>query len=111
MTKHLDWIKEKFKGLKIALKLQAKEYKRRLTGLNHEAEQLKNMQQTYIPRELFDRTVDGIHQKLDRIENELKEKIDILTLWKTKQEGKSQLIQYIPWILTIVFGILMWYKK
>lgn len=91
---------EKFRAHDKELKLQAKEYKRRLADLNHEAEQLKDMQATYTPREIFDRTVD-----------DLKEKIDILILWKTKQEGKSQLIQYIPWILSIIFAILAWYKK
>lgn len=111
MTKHLDWIREKFKGLKVALKLQAKEYERRLTALNGEADRLHKMQEQYIPREVFDRTVESMNQKFDRVVDELKEKIDVLTLWKTKQEGKSQLIQYIPWILTAISIIILYTKK
>jgi hypothetical protein len=46
-----------------ALVLQANEYDRRLTILNHEAEQLKAMQMTYVPREthiLLSEKVDGL---------------------------------------------------
>lgn len=91
---------EKFKSRDKQLKLQAREYERRLEMLNHEADQLKNMQATYTPREVFDRTVDELRKEIKQVND-----------WKTKQEGKSQLIQYIPWILSIVFGILAYYKK
>lgn len=37
-----------------ALELQAKETERRLENLNHEAEQLKSMQSTYMPREVYE---------------------------------------------------------
>lgn len=37
-----------------ALKLQSSEYERRLTDLNHKAEQLKDMQMTYLPRETYE---------------------------------------------------------
>jgi predicted RNase H-like nuclease (RuvC/YqgF family) len=107
------WIyfKQKFKALREALKLQAKEYERRLEGLNHEADQLKNMQSTYTSKEVFDRTMDAMNQRFERVVNELKEKIEILNLWKTKQEGKSQLIQYIPWLLTAISIIILYTKK
>ena len=35
------------------LMLQAKEYERRLTNLNHEAEQLKRIHEKYLPREMY----------------------------------------------------------
>jgi hypothetical protein len=37
-----------------ALALQTDEFKRRLTELNGEAERLRKMQATYLPREVFD---------------------------------------------------------
>lgn len=105
------FFEEKFKALRQALKLQAKEYERRLEALNHEAEQLKNMQATYVSKEVFDRTNDAKDQRYERIADELKEKIDLLNQWKTKQEGRSQLIQYIPWILTAISIVILYTKK
>lgn len=43
----------RFESTDKALMLQASEYDRRLAILNHEAEQLKAMQKTYIPRETY----------------------------------------------------------
>lgn len=37
-----------------ALELQAREYQRRLDALNVEAERLRNVQSSYLPREVFD---------------------------------------------------------
>jgi FtsZ-binding cell division protein ZapB len=54
-----------------ALKLQATEYERRLASLNHEAEQLKSMQNTYIPREVFDRTVESMTGRIGAVEKSL----------------------------------------
>lgn len=129
MKNYLDWIKEKFKSVnqkfkarENELKLQAKEYERRLEGLNHEAERLKDMQKTYITRELFDRTMDlvgqrnekevnALRERIERDANALRERIDGLNSWKTKQEGKAQLMQYIPWILTAISIILLYTKR
>lgn len=51
-------IKELFRAemeaLRKALELQAKEYERRLDILNGEAEQLRDMQAKYVPRETFE---------------------------------------------------------
>lgn len=102
MKKSFTWIffEEKLRALQKALKLQAKEYARRLTDLNGEAGRLHKMQEQYIPREVFDRVIDDIRKELR-----------ILSEWKTKQEGKSQLTQYIPWILAIISMIIMYWKK
>lgn len=91
---------EKFKARDRQLKIQAKEYKRRLEALNHEAEQLKNMQATYTPREVFDRMID-----------ELRKEIKMFHDWKAKQEGISQLKQFIPWALTAISIYLLYTKK
>lgn len=49
------------------LKKQAIEYERRLGELNHEAEQLKDMQITYVSRELFDAAIKEMTAKIDRM--------------------------------------------
>lgn len=43
----------KFENSEKALRLQASEYERHLSNLNNEAKQLKEMQATYLPRELW----------------------------------------------------------
>lgn len=45
---------ERRRHYKDALELQATEYERRLSALNHEAEQLRRMQATYLPREVYE---------------------------------------------------------
>ena len=47
-----------------ALKLQVSEYERRLELLNNEARQLKDMQATYLPREIHDNFVKDITDKI-----------------------------------------------
>ena len=49
-----EFIEEKFKNADKALELQAKETERRLELLNGEAERLRTMQATYLPREVFE---------------------------------------------------------
>jgi hypothetical protein len=43
-----------------ALKIGAAEYERRLELLNGEAERLRKMQETYLPRELFETMIKGV---------------------------------------------------
>lgn len=102
MRKTFTWIffEEKLKALEKALELQAKEYERRLTALNGEADRLHKMQEQYVPREVFERMID-----------ELRKELRMLSEWKTKQEGKSQLLQYIPWLLTAISIILIYSRK
>lgn len=102
MRKTFTWIffEEKLKALEKALELQAKEYERRLEGLNGEAGRLHKMQEQYVPREVFERMID-----------ELRKELRTLSEWKTKQEGKSQLTQYIPWLLAAISIILMYTKR
>ncbi len=102
MQKSFTWIffNEKFIALEKALNLQAKEYERRLEDLNGEKERLKAMKAELISREVFDNAMSEISKKLD-----------ILNDWKIKQEGKSQLTQYIPWLLAAISIVLMYTKK
>jgi len=79
-----EHIKSKLKAINKARKLQAKEYERRLEALNHEAAQLKDMQATYTPREVFDRTIA-----------ELRKEIQINSDWRVKQDGQRHIDKQI----------------
>jgi len=105
------FFKEKFKSLSKALKLQAKEYKRRLKDLNGEAKKLRDIQAEYIPREVFDRVVGELNARLDRLSNQLGERFEPLEKFKDKTEGRSQLLQYVPWVIAIIAIVATWYKK
>jgi hypothetical protein len=90
-------IKRIEKATEKALRLQAKEYERRLEILNHEAIQLRDMQAKYVPREVF----DSKHY-------ELEQKIQINTDYILAQRGKSDLQKWIPWLLaaaTLAYAI------
>jgi hypothetical protein len=95
-----DLLEERLTGRDKALELQAKEYERRLDALNGEAGKLHNMQEQYISREVFERTVTS-----------LQDKIYILTTYKNAQEGKSDLTKYIPYIIAIGAIIFAYIKK
>ena len=96
--KHSEYIEHRFKALDKALKLQAKEYHRRLSELNGEASRLREMQSTYIPREVFDQTV-----------KDLKERIEVLTAVNLKGQGAKELRSWIPLILTTIGLLLAYY--
>lgn len=92
--------KIKFEAMEKALQLQAKEYERRLSDLNGEAGRLRDMQATYVPREVFDTVV-----------KDLEKRIDILTAVNLKGEGVKGLAAIIPWIISIIGLFLMYYLK
>jgi len=54
LDKKVAILEERLESSKVALKLQAEDYQRRLDILNHEAEQLKEMQLKYLPRETYE---------------------------------------------------------
>jgi hypothetical protein len=105
-----DLLEEKINSIRreLALKedaraIQATEYERRLEGLNGEAGRLRGMQQEYIPREVFDRTLDSLRTRIAAVETA-----------QIKADGRHQLLQYIPWLLTaisLIFMYLMWRKQ
>jgi hypothetical protein len=95
-----QFFSEKFRNNDKQLELQAKEYERRLAALNHEADQLKDMQSRNTPREVFDRTMD-----------EMRKELKIINDWKTKQDGKSDLTKYIPWIIAAASLYLAYFGK
>lgn len=93
-------IKVKLKAMEKALELQAKEYERRLSDLNGEASRLRDMQETYIPREVFNTTV-----------KDMEKRIEILTAVNLKSEGIKSLYSIVPVVLTIIGLFLMYYLK
>lgn len=73
--------KERFEYIASATRLQAKEYERRLDLLNGEAERLRRMQATYLPRESADFRY-----------NELLKKVEENTNWRNNMEGRMVIL-------------------
>ena len=107
--KDLKRIEERLTWMDKALQLQAKEYERRLNDLNGEAGRLREMQQTYIPREIFDRSLQQQNEKFERVISDLKERIEILTAVNLKNEGIKSISAIIPWAISIGGMILVYY--
>lgn len=57
--------KEKITAAEKALAMQAKEYERRLADLNHEADQLKSMQGTYVQKSIYEIQRTALEEKLE----------------------------------------------
>lgn len=76
--KHL---KKELKWRDKALTLQAEKDKIHFEQLNHEAERLRSMQATYLPREVYESQKD-----------EQNKKIGIITDWKNNQQGRQAII-------------------
>lgn len=122
---------EQFKSIKRlekvraeALRLQAKEYKRRLSDLNGEAERLRNIQATYIPREVFENSLKTVSDKTEAAAHSLADKqqelvdktIAPMHTWQTKLQGKIAIIVIVGgaiWgiIVSLMFFILNRYFK
>lgn len=79
-----------------ALELQAAEYDRRLSSLNHEAEQLKKMQATYLPREVGEKDIE-------RIEGELTK----LQLWKSNLMGRLVIAAAVIMLIAGLIGSVL----
>jgi hypothetical protein len=63
-----EYIDVKFSSHDSALKISEKEYERRLDFLNGEAERLKHMQSTYLPREIYETKHDLTTTKIEALE-------------------------------------------
>ena len=59
---------ERFEKTNTALELQAKEYERRLNSLNGEAERLRYMQSTYMPREVYESKHNELTTKIEGVQ-------------------------------------------
>jgi hypothetical protein len=114
------YVEEKFKSNERALKLQAKENKRRLNVLNGEGDRIKEILKESIPREVFDRTMEQKDEKFDRAINQLKatseERYRILTEankvtseYQIKQQGSLVVLQRIlSAALAVLVGVVIY---
>lgn len=102
-----------------SLRLQAKEYRRRLSELNGEAGRLRNMQTTYIPREVFENSLKSESEKREAAAKALAAKqqelvdntIMPMVSWQNKLQGKIAIIVIVGgaiWgiVIAIVFFVL-----
>lgn len=71
----------RFLALAQELVLQAKEYERRLTELNHAHEQARQTLATYVPRDKYDAIREGMEKD-----------IHDLQIYKANSEGRSAVI-------------------
>jgi hypothetical protein len=62
-------VERKFEALEGAIRLQASEYERRLELLNHEAAQLKSMQETYLQKSLYQSEYKEVLNKIASIQS------------------------------------------
>lgn len=60
-------LEEKIQASKDNLKLQATEYERRLSELNHEAERLRKMQETYVDKTLYATQYKYLSEKIEAV--------------------------------------------
>lgn len=76
--------------------IQAAEYERRLHALNGEAQRLRDIQATYVPREVF----EGFQKDITREITELKE-------YKNTAQGRQTIIAVIiPILISLGFLII-----
>jgi len=76
---------ERFASIKLALELEAKEIARRLEILNGEAERLRTIQATYLPREL----AESRFKELDEKAEQLRKAIEDLNAFRANTLGKQ----------------------
>jgi regulator of replication initiation timing len=98
----LNTVRQDIQGVKDNIVHQERENDRHFAALNGEGDRIKEILKESIPREVFDRTLDSMRVRISAVEAA-----------QIKAEGRHQLIQYIPWILTVISLIFMWlmYKK
>jgi hypothetical protein len=98
LSNRIDYIEkltaERFSSDAKALELEAKELARRLDGLNDEAERLRRMQETYVPREIWEKD----HKELQR-------QVEELRLYKSNEEGKQYVIYAIVGFIVLLLSI------
>lgn len=100
VTQRMDFMEllgaERRSGIKLAQELQAKELERRLEILNGEAGRLRDMQSTYLPREVYGQN----HAEMTKA-------IRALTEGAAQQRGRGQVISIVAATLVSIFiGLL-----
>ena len=94
-----ELIENRFIALDEARELQAREYERRLEILNHEAEQLKEMQNTYVKQETY-----CIERKI------IQENVRSLVSFKDNLSGKIAIIGIMSGLISSIFvALIIWF--
>jgi hypothetical protein len=65
LDKRVTILENKLENAERNLEKQALEYERRLGTLNHEAARLQSMQETYLPRAVYEAQYKGILEKIE----------------------------------------------
>jgi hypothetical protein len=113
-----DFLEEQIAGLRreMALKdqqliLQAKEYERRLGGLNHENDRIMEILKQSIPREVFDREFSAINARIQI-------NTDFMNASKGKGTGMNSLwvigvaaVLILCSIVSVIIAVLAYTKK
>lgn len=97
---------ERFTATTKALELQAREYERRLHDLNGEAARLRVIQETYIPREVYEvghkelqRVSDARYEEILRSLSELKE-------FRANYQGRQSIISIV---ISFIVSLIIFY--
>jgi hypothetical protein len=96
LIKHEQSVDERFASRDRHLELQAREYEHRLEILNHESDQLKTMQQTYVRKDLYDQYHNVLADHVHRLD---------LTITSFQDKVKSNDAQ--SWVTKLVIGTLV----
>ena len=95
-----DLLLEMIRGRDERLKIQAAEYERRLEGLNHENERIMEILKQSVPREVFEKVMDGINAR-----------IQVNTDYMNAEKGRLRLERFIPWIIAFIALLIDYFKK
>jgi DNA repair exonuclease SbcCD ATPase subunit len=95
---HLEQLNtERYDTAAQALKIQAREYERRLEALNGEANRLRELEATYVSKEFYEAHHEGIHSEI----SDLKGKMD-------KQAGRDTVLAgLIALAGSLVVGVIL----
>lgn len=97
-------VRERFRGLERALKLQAREYERRLETLNHEGDRIKENQEKSVSADKFDGAMHNMNGKFDALQKEINELKEFRNLYQGRSTWTEK---YIPWGISIILAILL----
>jgi hypothetical protein len=95
-----DLLREMIRGRDERLKIQAAEYERRLEALNHENERIMEILKQSMPREVFEKEIQGINAR-----------IQVNTDYMNGEKGRMRLERFIPWAIAIAALVISYIKK
>jgi len=98
--------KNKLRERDRALRLQRKEYKRRLAELNHENQRILQAQDRSVTVDKFEGVANQLNQKIDATKDDLRKDILELKEFKQKQEGKGQGSKEFMEIIRLIIVVL-----